>query len=489
MPIRLFNTLTRQKEIFKPLKDKQVGLYCCGPTVYWYSHLGNLRTYIFEDVLRRVLEYNGYKVKHVMNFTDVGHLTSDEDTGEDKMEVGAKRENKTAKEISDFYIESFKKDAASLNIKKPDIYARATEHIDEQIELVKILEAKGFTYRLTDGIYFDTGHLPDYGQLAKLDIEGLKAGARIEQVAGKKHPTDFAVWKFSPAGTKRQQEWESPWAPPGSRGEAKGFPGWHLECSAMSQEYLGKQFDIHCGGIDLIPIHHTNEIAQSQAAFGQIPARFWLHGDFLLVDGAKMAKSTANFLTLEHMTKKFNPLAFRYLTLTAHYRSQLNLTWESLAASQTALNKLYNKIRQFDSLGKETWRLEKLAASAGFANKEKQALLKKTRKYEEDFLQAINDDLDMPKALSFLWQAAEDDALPPAAKKELFLKFDRIFGLGLTEVKPINVPAEITTLAQKREQFRQQKNWQKADELRRELEKESWTVEDTETGPKVRPKE
>jgi len=415
-----------------------------------------------------------------MNFTDVGHLTSGEDTGEDKMELGAKREHKSAQSIADFYIDAFKKDAAALNIEEPEIYARATEHIKEQINLVKILEKKGFTYRLKDGIYFNTGKLSHYGQLAKLDVEGLKAGARVEPVPGKKNHSDFALWKFSPTGVKRQQEWASPWG--------KGFPGWHLECSAMSQKYLGEQFDIHCGGIDHIPVHHTNEIAQSEAAFGQIPARYWLHNEFLLIDNAKMAKSAENFLTLEHVVKKFIPLAFRYLALTAHYRSKLNLTWESLEASQTALGNLYEKMRQFDSAGAEVWQVTKIAASAGLVKKGWQEIIKRAKKYGEDFLEAINDDLDTPKALSILWRVAGDAALPPAAKKELFLKFDRIFGLGFDKIKAIDAPADIKKLVEQREQLRRQKKFKEADLVREEIEKASWVVEDTTEGPKIKPK-
>ena len=481
MPIRFYNTLSRTKEIFKPLKDKQVGMYCCGPTVYWYAHIGNLRTYIFEDILRRVLEYSGYRVKHIVNFTDVGHLTSDDDSGEDKMEKGAQREGKTAKEIADFYISAFKDDLKTLNIETPTMFVRATEHIREQIELVKILEKKGFTYKISDGIYFDTSKLPNYGQLARLNIEGQKAGARIAQVLGKKNPTDFAVWKFTPADIKRQQEWSSPWS-------KKGFPGWHLECSAMSQKYLGTQFDIHCGGIDLVPIHHTNEIAQSQAAYGQIPARFWLHGEFLLIDSNKMAKSLGNFIPLKRLAEKFNPLALRYLVLTAHYRSPLNLTWESMEASQIALANLYDKMRQLSTAPTIDWQMAKVGKALGLIGKNKTEILKKYVKYEENFLAAINDDLDMPKALSIFWQISGDGALPAPAKKELFLKFDKIFGLGFANVKAIVVPPQIKKLIQERQLHRQEHEWEKADKIRRKIEKAGWIVEDAPEGPKAKPK-
>ncbi|MBU1102337.1 cysteine--tRNA ligase [Patescibacteria group bacterium] len=480
MPIRLYNTLSRTKEVFKPLHKKKVGFYACGPTVYWHAHLGNLRTYIFEDILRRALEYNGYKVKHVMNFTDVGHLTSDDDIGEDKMEKGARRESKTVKEIAAFYIAAFKNDLRALNIEKPTIFAKATEHIKEQINLVKILEKKDFTYKITDGIYFDTAKLPDYGRLARLKLEGQRAGARVAQAEGKKNPADFAVWKFAPKGTKRQQEWNSPWG--------KGFPGWHLECSAMSQKYLGEQFDIHAGANDLIPIHHTNEIAQSQAAYGCIPAHYWLHGEFLLIDGNKMAKSLENFMTLEKTSERFNPLAFRYLTLTAHYRSQLNLTWDSMEAAQIALNNLSDKMRELAMAPAHDWWLAKLTLALGLANKEKQKISKKIKKYQEDFLQAVNDDLDMPKALSIIWPMMEDAAICAPAKKELLLEFDKVLGLGLSDIKSTETPAEIQKLVRQREQFRQQKHFIQADVIRARIEKAGWLIEDTNEGPKIKRK-
>jgi len=478
VPIYLYNTLTRKKEIFKPIIKNKVGFYACGPTVYDYAHIGNFRTYIFEDVLRRVLECNGYKVKHVMNFTDVGHLTSDEDTGDDKMEKGAQRDGKTAKEIANFYIAAFKKDAKSLNIKNPTIYARATEHIKEQIELVKILEEKNFTYKIYDGIYFDTTKLKDYGKLAQLQSEGLKSGARVARVAGKKHPTDFALWKFTPAGVNRQQEWDSPWG--------RGFPGWHLECSAMSQKYLGTQFDIHGGAIDLIPVHHTNEIAQSEAAYGKNPARYWMHGEFLLIDGDKMSKSIGNITKIEDIAKIFNPLAYRYLTLTAHYRSQMNLTWESLDGAQTALNNLYQEIRNLDdSTTPLAWRVKKINRTLNLADKKTKEVFKKIDKYGEKFVEAVNDDLDMPKALTILWQVVSDETLWPDAKKNLMLEFDQVLGLGFDKVRPAVIPGKIKKLVKERETLRQQKNWLKADMVRAKIEQEGWIVEDTEQGSKL----
>ncbi|OGZ34246.1 MAG: cysteine--tRNA ligase [Candidatus Portnoybacteria bacterium RBG_13_41_18] len=458
--LKLYNTLTRQKEIFEPINDKKVGIYCCGPTVYWYAHIGNFRTYIFADILRRVLEFNDYQVLHIMNYTDVGHLTSDADTGEDKMEKGAAREGKTAWEIADFYIKAFEKDAEALNILKPDRAVRATDHIPEQIDLIKILEKKGYTYLINDGVYFDTSKLTDYGKLARLDIKGLKSGARIEIVEGKKNLTDFALWKLTPSGTRRQMEWDSPWG--------RGFPGWHIECSAMAKKYLGQQFDIHCGGIDHIPVHHTNEIAQSETAFGKVPARFWLHNEFLLVDSGKMSKSLGNIYTLEQLKEKgYGSIAFRYLNLTAHYRSKLNFTWESLEAAQSALDNLYDIYRdlKYDFKG---------ISKSDFY-----------KKYHDDFLSAINDDLNTPEALAIMWKLIKDEMIPSAEKKSALLDFDKIFGLGLKKIEKIEIPPEILDLANQREKLRQEKKWREADEIRKQIESEGWQIEDTKKGPEI----
>jgi cysteinyl-tRNA synthetase len=468
MSLRLYNSLTRKKEVFKPIRDKQVGLYCCGPTVYWYAHIGNLRAYIFEDILRRALKYNGYQINHIMNYTDVGHLTSDADSGEDKMEKGAKREGKTAWEIAEFYIKEFEKDAEALNILKPDRTPRATEHIDEQIDLIKILEKKGFTYTIGDGVYFNTSKSPDYAKLAKLDIGGLKAGARVEMAKGKKNPTDFALWKFSPnppmTGQKRQMEWKSPWG--------VGFPGWHIECSAMAKKYLGEQFDIHCGGIDHLNIHHTNEIAQSRAAFDKIPAKFWLHGEFLLIDRGRMGKSEKNFLTVKTLLDKgFNPLAYRYLCLTAHYRSKLNFTWESLSAAQNAFNNLKSAVASAPEYNRAPGPAKHSRTIA--AN------------YRQKFLAALNNDLNTPEALGIAWKLLKDEAILPADKKIALLDFDKVLGLKLSEVKKIEIPQNILDLAQKRQKLRQEKKWSEADKVRKEIEKLGYKTEDTPEGPKI----
>ncbi len=463
--IKFYNTLTRKKEIFKPLKDKKVGLYTCGPTVYWYAHIGNLRTYIFEDILKRVLEYNGYKVKHIMNITDVGHLTSDADTGEDKIELGAKREKKTAWEIAKFYTEAFKKDIKALNIIFPTRFLKATDYIKEQIEFIKLLEKKGFTYKIEDGIYFNTAKIKNYGELAQLKKKKIKPGARVKLVPGKKNPTDFALWKFTPPGVKRQMEWDSPWG--------KGFPGWHTECVVMAIKHLGIPFDIHCGGIDHIPIHHTNEIAQAEAGFGKKLANYWLHGEFLVLKEGRMGKSEGNIIILEDLVKKgFNPLAYRYLCLGTHYRKKLTFSWEALKFAQISLNNLYQKIRE-------------IKAEARKSKKDKKAK-SLSEKYKNGFLNFINDDLNIPRALALTWEMIKDKNLDNNEKYKLLLDFDKIFGLNLKEIK-IDIPAEIKKLVKQREKYRKEKNWEKADEIREKIKKMGFEIEDTKEGPKIKP--
>jgi cysteinyl-tRNA synthetase len=462
--LKIYNTLSRKKQEFKPIKGKQVRLYACGPTVYWFAHIGNLRSYIFEDVLRRVLEYNGYKVKHIINITDVGHLTSDADTGEDKVEAGAKKENKTAWQIAQFYAQAFKKDIEKLNIKPPFLWTKATDYIKEQIELIKILEKKGFTYKIADGIYFNTAKLKNYGKMAGLKKCNLKAGARVKMTIGKKNPTDFALWKFSPSNTKRQMEWSSPWG--------KGFPGWHTECVAMAVKHLKIPFDIHCGGIDHIPIHHTNEIAQSEAAFNKNLARFWIHGEFLTLKKGKMAKSERNIILVKDLIEKgFNPLAYRYLCLTANYRSKLNFSWNSLKSAQNALDNLYQKINEL---------------------KENSNLIKQksiSQKYKDKFLKFINDDLNIPKALALIWQLIKDKNISNKEKYNLILEFDKVFGLDFAKVfgtKNLKIPQEIKKMVAEREKYRKQKNWQKTDQIRDKIEKMGYKIEDTKKGPIIK---
>jgi len=460
--IKLYNTLSKKKEFFRPLKDKRVGFYSCGPTVYWYAHIGNLRTYIFNDLLKRVLEFNGYKVKHIMNLTDVGHLTSDADEGEDKMEKAAKKEKKTAWQIARFYTQAFKKNLKVLNIKEPNKWVKATDHIKEQIALIKILEEKGFAYRIKDGIYFDTSKIKNYGKLAGLKKESLKAGARVKITEGKKNITDFALWKFSPKEIKRQMEWDSPWG--------TGFPGWHTECVAMAKKYLDLPFDIHTGAIDLIPTHHTNEIAQVQAAFNKELANFWLHGEHLILKTGKMAKSEGSIILINDLIEKgINPLAFRYLCLQTHYRSKLNFSWKSLESAQNALNNFYEKIAEI----KSDITLFRRSLQIYY-------------EYQKKFLEYINDDLNIPKTLVLIWDLIKNKKMPSQEKYKLLLEFDKVLGLDLDKIKKIEIPAEIKKLTKKREEFRKEKKWREADRTRKEIEKLGFKIEDTGKGPIIK---
>ncbi len=456
MSLTLYNTLTRQKEEFQPIDAPDVGLYTCGPTVYNYVHIGNLRTYVFEDILKRVLLKNGFKVKHVMNITDVGHLTDDADNGEDKMEKGARRENKTAYEIAAEYTEAFKHDIADLNLIEPNIWCKATDHIKEQVALIKKLAKKGFTYPTKDGIYFDTSKLADYGKLANLKNQELRAGVRVD-IGDKKNTTDFALWKFSPALEKRQMEWKSPWG--------IGFPGWHIECSAMATKYLDQPFDIHCGGIDHVPVHHTNEIAQSEAANGKPLANYWLHGEFLLINNDKMAKSGDNFLTIGVLKDKgFDPLSYRYFLLQTHYRRQLNFSLDALSAALRGLEHFYKSTAL---LPEGTVRNEAFAAA---------------------FLEHVNDDLDIPGALALSWEQMKIKKLNRAD----LLWADEVFGLQLeaylkkeaaAEIVPL--PTEVKELIKARDQARTQKNWTESDALRKEIEDLGYQVNDTAQGTEV----
>lgn len=454
MTLQLFDTYEREIRPFQPLTGQSVGIYCCGPTVYNFAHIGNLRTYLFEDLLVRVLRANGYEVNHVVNITDVGHLVSDADTGEDKMELGTKRTGMTAWELADFYTEAFEKDLARLNVQPPSIWCRATDHIKEQIAFIEDLEDKGFTYQTSDGIYFDSRKLNSYGRLARLDIEGLQAGARVDQ-GERKFVTDFALWKFSPENEQRQMEWESPWG--------IGFPGWHIECSAMSAKYLGDYFDIHCGGEDHIPIHHTNEIAQTEASRGTRLANFWIHGYFLQLDDAKMSKSSGEFLTLDALIDKgFDPLVYRFFCLGGHYRSQMTFSWDSLEAARTSLNRLYEA-----------------AYSWGAPGEADEAIVGR-------FFEALNDDLGMPKAMAILWEMVRSD-LAEDVKKATILRFDEILGLRIREWEPkeVEVPGEVTALLQARKNARKEKNWARADEIRDEISALGYVIDDTPEGVKV----
>ncbi|PLX28888.1 cysteine--tRNA ligase [Candidatus Parcubacteria bacterium] len=470
MTLSLYNTRTKQKEAFDPIKKDKVGLYTCGPTVYNYAHIGNLRTYVFEDILRRVLKFNDYDVNHVMNITDVGHLTDDADSGEDKMEKGAAREGKTAWEIAEFYAEKFKENMTDLNITQPTTWCKATDHIQEQIDFVQALTDKGVTYETSDGIYFDTTKIDDYGKLANLENQELKAGERVD-MGEKKNPHDFALWKWSPSrdgrhperpagseGSRRQMEWDA--------FGHKGFPGWHIECSAMSMKYLGEQFDIHCGGIDHVPIHHTNEIAQTETLTGKKPwVNFWMHGEFLIMkDGDKMAKSADNFITLQTLKEKnIDPLAYRYFLLQTHYRKQLNFSWEALEAAEAGLKRLHGKVMELKD------------KKVGNSNSE----------LRDNFAEKINDDLDTAGALALLQTAIKNNEI----NYDTVLTFDKVLGLGLNEIKgeskKVKVPKEVQELMDQRQQAREEKDFTKSDELRDKIKKLGFDVEDTSEGQKI----
>ena len=459
MDIFLFNTLSRKIEKFEPIKDI-VGLYTCGPTVYDFAHIGNFRTYIVEDILKRVLILNGYKVKHVMNITDVGHLTDDQDQGEDKVEISAKKHKKTAWEIAEFFTDAFIKDAKKLNILMPDVMPKATEHIPEMIELIKKLEKNGYTYITSDGVYFDTSKFKDYGKLANLSKMEILPGARVE-IGEKKNPTDFALWKFSPKDKKRQMEWESPWG--------IGFPGWHIECSAMSMKYLGEQFDIHCGGIDHINVHHTNEIAQSEAATGKVPfVKYWIHVNFLNLKDKKMAKSEGNIILIKDIEDRgFNPLSFRLLVLQAHFQSLLEFSWESLEAANNALKRL------------------KEIVNINYKNFDENKI---NQFWKEKILEKFNNNLDTPEALSLIWTMLKSD-IKEEEKIGTLLYFDQILGLKLDEkiyLEIKDLPKEIKNLIEERERLRKEKKYKEADEIREKLKNMGYIVIDTIEGVKVK---
>ncbi len=451
MKIKLYDTYTRKLREFQSNVPGKVGLYACGPTVYDYAHIGNLRTYLFEDLLRRTLEAGGYEVNHIVNITDVGHLTSDADTGEDKMEKGAARTGKTAWEIAELYTVAFKSDLEKLNILSPTLWCRATDHIEEQIADISKIEAEGFTYITSDGVYFDTSKLDDYGYLARLDVEGLEGGSRVE-LGEKRNATDFALWKFSPDHESRQMEWESPWG--------KGFPGWHIECSAMSAKYLGPQFDIHCGGKDHIPVHHSNEIAQSNVCYGTNLANYWMHGYFLETDKEKMSKSSGEFLRLQTLIDKgYEPLEYRYLCLTANYRSDLKFTWESLDSAAIALGRLRNAAYQW---GRPEQVNESVLAQ---------------------FHEEVANDLNTPKALALVWGMVKS-SLPDGEKKATILAMDQILGLDLENWAPrkTEVSAEIEAMLTARNQARAEKNWAEADRLRDEILAHGFEIKDGPNG-------
>lgn len=461
MKLYLYNSLARSKVEFRPVQPGKVGLYTCGPTVYNFAHIGNLRTYIFEDILRRVLLYNGYRVKHVMNITDVGHLTGDRDMGEDKMEKGALREGLTAWEIAEFYTQAFKNDIKNLNILPPDIWVKATDTIDEQIALIKTLEEKGYTYRTGDGVYFDTSKFKDYTKLSHQKLESLQEGARVEKNPEKRNPTDFALWKFSPPGVQRQMEWDSAWG--------VGFPGWHLECSVMSMKFLGDRLDIHCGGTDHIDVHHTNEIAQSEAATGKPFFKWWMHGAFLIIAGGKkMAKSEGNFLTLDNAFIKagIHPLVYRFAAFQTHYRKPMEYSDESVQAARNGLSHLQNQIRQI--------------AAAGVDPQNNISV-----EHKNKFVEAVNDDLNMPRAMAAVQELLKSN-VSDGQKYTTILDFDRVLGLDLDTLdQPEDLPSEVQKLFDARQKARDAKEWEASDRLRDEIQALGYMVQDTPEGMKI----
>ncbi len=465
MSITLYNTMTRSKDPLEPRQAPEVSLYTCGPTVYNYAHIGNMRTYVFEDILKRALLYCGYEVNHVMNVTDVGHLVSDADDGEDKMALGAQREGKTVWEIAQFYWDAFRNDIQRLNIIEPTVWCRATDHIQDQIDQVRVLEEKGFTYTIEDGVYFDTSKLTDYGKLARLDISGLRAGARIEVTEGKRNYTDFALWKLSPKDSTRLMEWESPWG--------MGFPGWHLECSTMAMRYLGEHLDIHCGGIDHIAVHHTNEIAQAESALGHEWTKCWMHGEFLTMAksddsaGGKMSKSSGEFLTLDVLVDKYgyDPVAYRYFLLGAHYRQQLAFSWEGLDAAASALARLKRIV------------LDTRPQYAGTEEPIAECM--------DEFQTAVTDDLNMPRALAAMWKATKTTSATPGEIYATLLQMDRILGLGVAEMAPEDTgasDADIDALVQERTTARANKDYARGDEIRDQLAEMNVEIMDSSDG-------
>ena len=454
--MKIYNSLTRKKEELTS-QNNIIKMYTCGPTVYYFPHIGNMRAYIFMDLLRKSLKYCGYKIEGVMNITDVGHLVSDSDEGEDKMEIAAKRENKDPYEIAKFYTDCFIKDTSRLNIELPEHIAKATEHIGEMIDFIKKLEEKGYTYIIDDGVYFDVQKFKGYGQLSGKDLSTV-GESRIDENSQKHHPFDFALWKFVPEN--HIMKWNSPWG--------VGCPGWHIECSAMGEKYLGNSIDIHTGGIDHKPIHHENEIAQNDAKEGKRVVKNWMHVEFLQVDGGKMSKSLGNLYTLDDLIKKgYSPLDFRYMNLLTHYRKALNFTFESLASSASALKSLRNLVLEHK----------------GAPNKTKEEVLKS---YEDQFVAAISDDLNIPLALGVLWKMLKSEE----KSNDIFLlakKFDSVFSLDLEkETKAEEIPEEILNLANQRKIARENKDYAKSDEIRNLISSKGYTILDTKEGFEIK---
>jgi len=462
--MKFYNTLTRKIEDFKPLKDKKVGIYSCGPTVYWNQHLGHMYAYIQWDTLVRFLRYSGFDVKWVMNITDVGHLTSDEDAGEDKMEKGAKREGLTVWQIAEKYTQQFIQSLELLNIQKPDVLAKATDHIQDQIELIKKIESNGFTYKTKTGLVFDTSKFPDYAKFAKLDLKRQKPGSRVEVDPEKKNPWDFLLWVTNQPSHIMQ--WDSPWG--------KGFPGWHIECTAMSTKYLGEKFDIHTGGIEHIPVHHTNEIAQAFGAFGHQTVNYWLHNGWLVFDGEKMSKSLGNNILVTDLIKKeIEPVAFRYLVLTSSYRQGMNFTWESLKSAQVAYQKLIDLVRDWQSKSPR----ENISDYD----------LSKIDSFRGEFQEKISQDLNWSEGIAVIWKIAKSN-VSPYDKLDLITDFDQVLGLKIMEKakEKIEIPEKIKEMIKEREDLRSKGEWEKSDEVRDKIKELGWLVEDTPEGIKIK---
>ncbi len=456
MDIYFYNTLTHSKDKFKPIDKREVKIYSCGPTVYKDATIGNMRTNIFQDNLRRTLEYNGFKVKQVMNITDVGHLVSDGDTGEDKMIKSAKEEGKTPLEIADYYTKLYFKDLDRLNIELPEIICKATEHIQDMLKAVETLVKKGYAYETSTAIYFDISKLNKYPVLSNLDLENQKAGARVEVDGEKRNPHDFAIWIKAPEN--HLMKWDSPWGP--------SYPGWHIECSVMSQKYLGEVFDIHTGGIDLIPTHHENEIAQSKGLYGKIPAHYWMHGEFLLINGGKMSKSLGNVYLLQDIVDKgYDPLVYKLFCYSIQYRKKLNFTWEGMDAAKTSLDRLR------DAYQKHLHGTEDISEED-------------INKYEKEFNGAINDDLNMPVAMSVVWEVAKRTEKSKRLA-ELLKRFDKVLGIKIDDYKKEEIPEDIKELLTKRAEARKNKDWNESDKLRDIIKEKGYIVKDSKEGQTV----
>ena len=456
MDIYFYNTLTKQKDLFKPIEEGKVKIYSCGPTVYKDATIGNMRTNLLNDTLRRVFKYNGYELKHVMNITDVGHLVSDGDEGEDKMLKSAREEHKSPLEIAEHYTKLFFRDLERLNIETPEVVCKATDHIKEMLEMVQKIMKNGYAYETSTAIYFDVSKLNKYGILSGINLNDQKAGARVDIDPEKRNPYDFALWIKAPAN--HLMKWDSPWGP--------SYPGWHIECSAMSTKYLGEEFDIHTGGIDLVPTHHENEIAQNKGACGKNPAHYWIHGEYLLINGGKMSKSLGNtYLIDDIIARGYSPLAYRLFNYSCHYRGKLNFTWEGIESANTSLIRLREGYQKHLN---------------GNSNVSDEIIAD----MENRFHQAINDDMNMPLALSVVWEAVKYPEKSPKIA-QLLKKFDTVLGIKIDEVQETKIPQEILDLVEERKQARSDKNWSESDRLRDLIAEKGYIVKDTKDGTEV----